>query len=54
MSECQQSFIRQKIKANLYLDSLVVERKWEQHEIGISTVHLSEQNVPGGGGYCHI
>ena len=53
MSECQESFLRQEIKANLYLDSLVspkAKENGEHHEIGISTIQLSEQNVPSDGG----
>ena len=55
MSECQESFLRQETKANLYLDSLVAPKvkskeKGEQHEMGISTIQLSEQNVPSNGG----
>ena len=55
MSECQETFLRQEIKANLYLRSLVapktkLEENWEQHEIGISSIQLSEQTVPSDGG----
>lgn len=52
MSECQESFLRQEIKANL--DILIAPKakskeKGEQHEMGISTIQLSEENVPSDG-----
>ena len=55
MSECQENFLRQEIKANLYLDSLVktktkLKENGQQHEIGTSTIQLSEQNVSSGDG----
>lgn len=55
MSECQENFLRQEIKANLYLDSLVktktkFKENGQQHEIGTSTIQLSEQNVSSGDG----
>ncbi|XP_068745150.1 uncharacterized protein [Montipora capricornis] len=50
MSECQENILRQEIKANLYLDSLVktktkLKENGQQHEIGTSSIQLSEQNV---------
>ena len=51
MSECQENFLRQEIKANLYLDSLVktktkLKENGQQHEIGTSTIQLSDKKVP--------
>ena len=55
MSECQENFLRQEIKADLYLDSLVktktkLKENGQQNEIGTSTIQLSEQNVSSGDG----
>ena len=53
MSECQENVLRQKIKENLYLDSLFetktkLKENGQQREIGTSIIQLSEQNVPSG------
>ncbi|PFX31032.1 hypothetical protein AWC38_SpisGene4124 [Stylophora pistillata] len=52
MSECQENFLRQKIKANMYLDSLVetkekLKENGGQHEIGIPAVQLSQASDSG-------